>query len=131
MKTIILILPLIAATAYAVPIEEDAKINAFIKNLLLASEKQDNGIESLFEKATKQEKEQEEKIQSLLAQMQDDDDEDAILQELLALEQGGDIAKIQRRKWWQKAWGKVKGFLNFGVKTSAIPCGPLTFKNLM
>ena len=115
MKAIVLILALIAATAYAAPIEEDAKIEAFIEKLL-ASEQQDDGIQALLEKATERESEHEEVIQSLLAQMQDDEDEDAFMEAYFAQEQAAEI-----QGWFKKIWGRIKQLLGKKCESTSKP----------
>ena len=108
MKLAILILALVAVTAYAVPVEEDTKIENLIEKLLASHQQTDEDtpeIGSPFKQATKQENEQD-RIESLLAQMQTDADEEAIIEAYFAQEQ----VPAHLQSWWKKTWRKVKRF---------------------
>ena len=97
MKVAILILALATVTAYAAPVEEDADVKALLKNLMALQQPTDEqtpGIESLINEQKNQE---EERMLSLLAQLQADEDREANIEEYFAQDQAP--AEEQFWKW--------------------------------
>ena len=108
MKVAILILTLIAVTAYAAPVEEDANIQALIEKLLASQQLIDEDASEIesFQKDAEQDNLEEEKMLSYLAEIQADDDEEAIIEEYFAQQE----APAQLQGWWKKTWKNVKKF---------------------